>query len=721
MISHQLIFTSCRRGISGVNDGQQVYSYNIDFPVEKLGLVQPLFSYRTPNLSSGVLMTEDLVPTFPQSFSYKKVGEGLCDISLNTYLGKDYMGPTGRYGNFLSHHFFMNAMPHYPVEYFGSEDFRASMSFEEVNQNQAPNYLSAIQPSCGSTISIEDISEFLQTANRIEVFKMMAACLLQSSQTGKRIIINDSRANVIKWIASLHYLLPLRCAENVSFSTYLYNPMEGDWQIVGAVEEGTLYQSSSQAYVFDFINGQTYDIATDAEFSDFIEIGFTISTDALGDFHAYLDREFPQYISADEGMYGALAVYQMDTGLFDMLSLDQALDFLNKNGTYNQRVSFINEVFKRDETVILLEEPGMKDLIIGYFNSLAITAEELLELTLNAEGYLLGLNDSYRAASIFWQNFNNEMLSKYSNDSIAIYRELHSRGRSIQGAELFSLFLKDAEKGSPYEQFKEIISLLESPSEYPPYIDAYFQYAEDQKERAILLRFTMGNNIAFHGAAVLVREAITPYAYGKLSEKEERYIKGIWDWVYKCGVDINQCGKLWGLITGIYLNKAGKNTEIYQVAEWVEKTSKNLGIHGLPNEVEYLEWTIPKIIAYSENAVSLSNSMNKLGFHISDDFLDIVTQYPIKHYRESTWLKVAGYLYSINDQRVVDIFASASSKLSNRELAELDEKIRIICRENPSFIEFWESLNEAIQNTGMRKLKGKFIKKDDGEHQERGL
>jgi len=39
MNTHQLIFTSCRRGITGVNDGQQVYSYDANFPTDKLGLL----------------------------------------------------------------------------------------------------------------------------------------------------------------------------------------------------------------------------------------------------------------------------------------------------------------------------------------------------------------------------------------------------------------------------------------------------------------------------------------------------------------------------------------------------------------------------------------------------------------------------------------------------------------------------------------------------------
>jgi GTPase-associated protein 1, N-terminal domain type 2 len=111
---HQLIYTSCRRGINGVNDGQQVFSYDAGFPTDQIPAMASLMTYRGPDLPPGVPMSEGLVPAYPKSFTYTPLGRH-ADLALNTYLGKDYMGPTGRFGNFLSHHLVLEAMPSYPV------------------------------------------------------------------------------------------------------------------------------------------------------------------------------------------------------------------------------------------------------------------------------------------------------------------------------------------------------------------------------------------------------------------------------------------------------------------------------------------------------------------------------------------------------------------------------------------------------------------------------
>lgn len=50
---HQIIYTSCMRGIRGVNDGQQVFSYDVAFPDPDNDEVKSLFSYQPPQLELG--------------------------------------------------------------------------------------------------------------------------------------------------------------------------------------------------------------------------------------------------------------------------------------------------------------------------------------------------------------------------------------------------------------------------------------------------------------------------------------------------------------------------------------------------------------------------------------------------------------------------------------------------------------------------------------------
>ena len=711
--THQLIFTSCRRGIAGVNDGQQIYSYDAGFPVGKLNLLQPLFSYRTPNLPSGVLMTEDLVPAFPKSFSYKKLDPNLYDIFLNTYLGKDYMGPTGRYGNFLSHHILYEELPLYPAELYGSGSFRTSMNFEEVNRNEPPAPLRKPQATRGDSINFKDVSLFLQSGNRIQTFNKMAACLLESTKVGKRILINDSTNNIINWIAALHYMLPIQCAENVSFSTYLYNPMESDWRIVGVVEEGTLYQASSSAYVFDTSKGIEPDVKTDTAFARFVEVGFTISEETLVGFHEFLNNEYPSYTEVDDGLYGALAVYQLNAGFLEVTSLIQALDFLSIYGARSQRAAFINRAFTQKEVTSLFEDQTTRDRIIGFFNSIAQSADELLELTLDAEGYLLDLNNGLKTATLLWENFNQQMIDKYRDQSPAAYRGLLEYRRDNQAIELFTLLLKDKENGNPTEQFNGIVQLLESPDQLPPFIDVYYQYAIEPKQREHLLRFIMENDVAFTEAATLVREALEPYRYGKVTSQDARNIRDIWEWVIGCRVDVNNCGKLWGLVTGIYINAIKQEKELEKLSQRIAKTRNAQGIDYAPSDVEYLNWVLPKMIAFSDSAQVLRESISAIAFTVNDEFINMVCNYPMKQYRESTWLKVAEYLFGLEQHWVLDIFAQASRKLSDRNLVELDKTIKRTYRTDTDFIKSWEYLYQVIQGKGLRRLRGLFKKKDD--------
>ena len=131
MGKHQIIYTSCKRGINGVNDGQQVYSYDASFSEHSSDSVKSLFTYQTPTLASGVIMDESVARTMPQSFIYRRLQDGLCAIALNTYLGRDYMDG-GRFGNHLSHAIICDEvdMNVYPCELYGSEILRSKMEPE---------------------------------------------------------------------------------------------------------------------------------------------------------------------------------------------------------------------------------------------------------------------------------------------------------------------------------------------------------------------------------------------------------------------------------------------------------------------------------------------------------------------------------------------------------------------------------------------------------------
>lgn len=297
MARHQIIYTSCRRGRDGIGDGQQVYSYDESFSSRSSDEVRGLFSYQPPYLAPGQVMTEELVPAMPRAFMYRYLKSGACALTLNTYLGRDYMGASGRFGNVLSHSIICDFEDFdvYPCELYGSSVLRSSMDFKEVNSSAQPEYLSTPELSRGPLIDIEGILDFLGEDDRLDYYKKMLQALLQFPIDKRRILICDSVQNTMRWMAALHYAFPLDIAKKLSFTSYEFEPELSYSQICGVIPEGSRYHvdaylASAHYYVFDFINNKFSDIKASGLFMDFIDTVFSFSYESLCDFHDFVMR-----------------------------------------------------------------------------------------------------------------------------------------------------------------------------------------------------------------------------------------------------------------------------------------------------------------------------------------------------------------------------------------------------------------------------------------------
>lgn len=292
---HQIIYTSCMRGIDGVNDGQQIFSYDEEFKDGKADEIKSLFTYQVPALPAGIIMSEEIAHTMPVAFSYRLLRNGNVSVTLNTYLGRDYMGSAGRFGNHLSHSIVCDFSDFdvYPCELYASISLRSSMKYEEVNNPNPPAYLPTPELITGYVIDPDSIIEFLGIADNLERYKQMVTAMLRFQTEKKRIIICDEPENIAKWIAALHYTLPLDIAKKVNFTTYEFDPELSPSQICGVIPEGTRYNcenyiSSNRHFVFDFINNQFTSIDADNVMMDFLDTSFSFSYDSLTDFHSFV-------------------------------------------------------------------------------------------------------------------------------------------------------------------------------------------------------------------------------------------------------------------------------------------------------------------------------------------------------------------------------------------------------------------------------------------------
>lgn len=360
MARHQIIYTSCMRGIDGVNDGQQIFSYDAGFSENKSAEVKSLFTYQVPSLPPGVIMTEDLAQTMPSAFSYRLLKNGSAAVTLNTYLGRDYMGSAGRFGNHLSHSVVCDFydMDIYPCEIYGSPTLRSSMEYSQVNNPESPAHLPEAELELGYIADPESIIDFLGIGENLKYYKKMVCAMLRFSTEKKRIVICDESENIIMWIAALHYALPIDIAKRVNFTTYEFDPELSSAQICGVITEGSRYNagsyvSSGKHYVFDFINLQFNEVAAENQLVDYLDTAFSFSYDSLTEFHEFVINK-TVYREANEEYYSAYNLYSFLTEGISELSLKEfqdAISFSDMYATDEMKIEILYKLIKESQAI----------------------------------------------------------------------------------------------------------------------------------------------------------------------------------------------------------------------------------------------------------------------------------------------------------------------------------------------------------------------------------
>lgn len=358
MSLHQIIYTSCMRGINGVNDGQQVFSYDASFKDANNDEVKSLFSYQPPALEPGVIMTEEIALTLPKSFTYRKLDTGACALALNTYLGRDYMGSAGRFGNHLSHVVIADEsdIQNYPCEFYGSSLLRDHMEFEEVNNPNRPDFLPEPVLERGFTVDIDTVIDFLSVDDRIEIFKNMLHAVLAFETERKRVVICDEPDNIIMWIAAIEYALPLKTALGINFSTYDFDPSLSASQICGVIPKGSRYTAESQSlhFVFDLYQNTCAEFEKDEHYFDFIDTSMSFSYESLQDFHRFITEGYT-YDKADEKMYAAYRLYSLLSDGIEGLTeneLKAALDFADEYALPAEQLRILQSLFEQKDSLL---------------------------------------------------------------------------------------------------------------------------------------------------------------------------------------------------------------------------------------------------------------------------------------------------------------------------------------------------------------------------------
>ena len=300
----------------------------------------------------------------PVCFGYSTVNVGGKDNAVLTFgrnLGRD-LSPMTRDGNILVNTltFPADEIEGYPYEYYGSSEL--FVDYERGFFLNAPDEpaadlepLQSLTKGCAPTA--EEIESFLSEDERLQALCSMLGALMKINDGGtlRRILVCDSKDNIIKWIAALSLIFPAETAKKFTFKTYsflgsnsddfqavyddvmlcgVYTPsVNGDPGYARATNyDFARERDNASTALFDFEQGHIYE-CDDARpyFSAFIESAFSTDMRILGSYHDFLlNKTSYRALDSDHARgYGCYTILQLKNE-HSLKNLRDAYDFASK-------------------------------------------------------------------------------------------------------------------------------------------------------------------------------------------------------------------------------------------------------------------------------------------------------------------------------------------------------------------------------------------------------
>lgn len=345
--AHQIIYTSCRRGIQGAGDGLQVFSYDEGLPGAGLDVgtgFHRLLPFDVPRTAGAT------------AFGYAPV-EGCGAVwACNTKLPHDYMGPGGRAGNVLRHAVVLPAdqLDFHPIELACAAFWRRSMAFDEVNAEEPPAFLPPVDASPAGAIDERGTRWSLSGTVEMEAAARLARATVLAASEGRSVAILEGGTEALRWVAVATYSLPLTLARQVSFVVGCDNLATAGAILCGISRED--FERNTPAYVrdaclvFDPRDGLVRDASgvlesggfdegpyprtvVGASFEALVERGWRECPDELAAFRDLCDRDLRVGLDLEE-LDRAFEVYRATRmGLHRLLDPVGTLAFIEERGT----------------------------------------------------------------------------------------------------------------------------------------------------------------------------------------------------------------------------------------------------------------------------------------------------------------------------------------------------------------------------------------------------
>jgi len=196
----------------------------------------------------------------------------------------------------------------------------------------------------GNVINDEQIMEFL--FDKEEEFAYLISAVLEAQRSGVPFYLNDTRENLVMWLAALQKMMPLSIAKKITFSTYVGNhekfrmdscKEKGLNLVCYGVRPDANYfnylsgSKSSQQVVMDFLGGNMTENIEVCEFAKAMASSYTLGMDEIYAFSEFLEEI--GYTAFDENLNAAYLIYSLqknDELLGEEPTISKIIDFGEK-------------------------------------------------------------------------------------------------------------------------------------------------------------------------------------------------------------------------------------------------------------------------------------------------------------------------------------------------------------------------------------------------------
>lgn len=334
MKAEQLYFTACEKGYDN-SPGFQVKAQSNGFEHYDVEEIKKLGTYIPPRDLPSQPTNDEIISLFPIAFRYKKNNEGKSFWIHSVYTGKDYAGE--RFGNYFMHGVLLDVpFSFWPIDLYTCEFWKKKDENDaiELTQIEMKNMLSDFDMP-----NIENI-------NQDTLQQIIEALIISRSDDRKLVIRVKNMKEGIDILSMLLKAFPSKLSQEISFSSYQYDPGAClDINIVTG-ETDFLFDSNERNfhfYVFDMIENINSDVPkTNNKYSKEISYFLFNDLEKLRRYYTFLDYFSNIGFDELEILLSAFLFIEGDEKSIPQNSLQDIFSFISNNVKNNYIDYFIN-------------------------------------------------------------------------------------------------------------------------------------------------------------------------------------------------------------------------------------------------------------------------------------------------------------------------------------------------------------------------------------------